>query len=284
MGNAPEVSASGAKTCSIKPQNLPRPKTISVDGVPIPRDAIARETQNHPAAKPVDAWKAAARALVVRQLLLQEAHRRGITAAPVADSEGRRETADEAVIRSLIDTAIVTPEPDEEACRRSYGANQSRFRSSDIFEVRHILIAAHPDDRAARRDAKRSAEQLIDRIASQPDLFSGLAAEYSRCPSGMTGGSLGQVSKGQAVPEFEIALASAPVGQVAPAPIESRYGYHVVHVDRHIPGAQLPFEIAKTQIAEWLVAKSRHIGIRTFISDLVRLAKIEGIEFDLEST
>jgi peptidyl-prolyl cis-trans isomerase C len=44
---------------------------VVVNGVPILHDAISRETQNHPAPTPVAAWQAAARALAVRELLLQ---------------------------------------------------------------------------------------------------------------------------------------------------------------------------------------------------------------------
>ena len=55
----------------------PKPVTVSVNGVVMPRDAIARETQHHPADTPILAWQAAARALVIRELLLQEARRLG---------------------------------------------------------------------------------------------------------------------------------------------------------------------------------------------------------------
>ena len=68
---------------------LPKPKTISVNGAVIPREVIAREVQNHPAEKPILAWQAAARALVVRELLLQESRRLGIEAEPLCDPEGR---------------------------------------------------------------------------------------------------------------------------------------------------------------------------------------------------
>ena len=57
--------------CSLT-NTLPKPRAISVNGKVIPREVIAREVQNHPAEKPILAWQAAARALVVRELLLQE--------------------------------------------------------------------------------------------------------------------------------------------------------------------------------------------------------------------
>ena len=80
---------------------LPKPKSISVNGKNIPREVIAREVQNHPAEKPLLAWQAAARALVVRELLLQESARLGIEAEPLRDQEGRRETPEEAAMREM---------------------------------------------------------------------------------------------------------------------------------------------------------------------------------------
>jgi len=106
-----------------------KPVEISVNGVVIPRDAIAREVQHHPASKPVEAWLSAARALVVRELLLQEARRIGLAATPLSDEAGRRETEEDALMRCLIEREIVTPEPDEEACRRYYEQRKRLFRS-----------------------------------------------------------------------------------------------------------------------------------------------------------
>ncbi len=58
---------------AIKPVVGVRPKAVTVNGVEIPLAAIARETQHHPAGNPSEAWTAAARALAIRELLLQEA-------------------------------------------------------------------------------------------------------------------------------------------------------------------------------------------------------------------
>ena len=60
---------------------------VTVGGKSIPSAAISREMQNHEAATPLEAWQAAARALVVREMLLQEARRLGIEAQPI---DGRR--------------------------------------------------------------------------------------------------------------------------------------------------------------------------------------------------
>ena len=59
---------------------LPPPPTFSevrVNGVEIAPEAIAQEIQHHPAPDADTAWAEAARALAVRELLLQEARRLG---------------------------------------------------------------------------------------------------------------------------------------------------------------------------------------------------------------
>ena len=147
--------------CGIKPVTPSRINAVTVNGIAISREPIAQEAQNHPATKPADAWTSAARALAIRELLLQEAHRLALEPAPLTDDEGRMETDDEALVRAVVDREVVTPEPDEESCQRYYAHNQRRFRSADLYEVSHILIAAAPKDAAARQAARREAEQVL---------------------------------------------------------------------------------------------------------------------------
>lgn len=269
--------------CGAKPANLPRAKPIVVNGVTISRDAISRETQNHPAAKPVEAWLAAARALIVRELLLQEARRLELNADPLEEIDGRRETPDEAVIRELLERQLGVPIADEAACRRIYDQQSARFRSSDLYEVRHILLAARSDDEAARVEARAAATRVISTLTASPEVFGELAARYSACPSAATGGRLGQISQGQTVPEFEAALPLLPCGIVASQPVETRYGLHVLIVDRHIAGVQLPFDVVRSSIAQWLDAKARREASRQYISFLAARADIEGIALQVSA-
>lgn len=273
--SAPVQNAAG---CNVKPVLSTKPKTVSVNGVAIARAAIARETQNHPAAKPIEAWQAAARALVVRELLLQEARRLGMTPDPATDDDGRRETEEEALVRGLVEREVKTPEAETEACRRYFAFNRERFRTPDLFEVRHILLAAAPQDAKGRVEAAARAEAIIAEIRKEPGAFAAIAAAVSACPSGTTGGSLGQIGPGQTVAEFEAALGTLPVGEVAPEPVETRYGFHVVLVDRRIPGRELPFEIVQPRIAAWLGDRVRHAAIRQYIGILAGRAEIAGID------
>ena len=53
----------------IPPKAAPVTREISVNGVAIPENIVLAEAQNHPAGNPGEAVRAAAQALVVRELL-----------------------------------------------------------------------------------------------------------------------------------------------------------------------------------------------------------------------
>ncbi len=259
-------------------------ETVSVNDVVISSASIAREMQHHPSDEPMHAWTSAARALVIRELLLQEAQRLGIAATPVIDSDGRREASDEATIRALLAQEAATPDADPVECRRYYEKNRARFRSEDIYEIRHILLAAAPDDAEARKARRAEAEAVIASLREGKMSFAAMAAAHSACPSAKAGGSLGQISKGQTVEEFEAALPTLPIGEVALAPVESRYGWHVVSVDRRIDGAQLPFDIVHARISQWLKDRVDVAAARQYIAMLAERARIAGVSITPSDT
>ncbi|MGK7865035.1 peptidylprolyl isomerase [Falsiroseomonas sp. E2-1-a4] len=269
---------STTSACAVKPALPGSRKTISVNGVAISRAAIAQETQNHPAGKPLDAMKAASAALVVRELLLQEARRLAIPVEPASDGEGRRETDEEALVRCLIEREVRTPEADEAACRRFHDQNRRRFRTPDIYEARHILLPANQPESPA------VAAAILARLALEPGEFAALALAHSACPSGKTAGNLGQIGPRQTVPEFEEALARITVGSIHPEPVETRYGLHIVALDRRIEGRDLPFEMVQGRIAEWMGEKVRRAAIRQYVSILAGRADIQGIDLDASAS
>lgn len=266
-------------TCSVRETILPRRESVvSVNGIAIPRDLIAREIQNHPAGSPALAWTNAARSLVVREVLLQEAKRRNVSPAPREDGEGRRETEDEASIRALIEQEVQTPVADEATCRRYYEQNRRRFHSPDLHEAAHILIPAIEADADGYKKAQEAAAALIAELRLHPERFPELARAHSACSSAAKGGHLGQVATGQTTPEFERALAALAPGETTAEPVATRYGFHIVRLDRRVEGRALPFEMVADHIAEYLNENVRRRAIAQFIARLVSRATIAGVE------
>ncbi len=266
---------------TVPPKARPVLKEISVNGVPIAEADILAEAQNHPAENPGAALIAAARALVVRRLLLQEARRLNLEPRAETSGDGRSETREDAAIRTLIEHDVAVPQATESECRRFYERHPERFRSETIYEARHILIAAPPDNDVKRDAGRRTAEELIERLAIYPDDFNALATEYSACPSREQGGNLGQLTHGSTVPEFERALEGMAEGELLAQPVESGFGFHVILLERKIAGAQLPFEHVKDRIAAWLEAASWSKAVAQYIAILAGRAEIFGIDIAL---
>lgn len=252
---------------------------VAVNGVTIPAARIAAEAQNHPApkGKPGHAWTAAARALVLRELMLQQAKARGLVPDPVEIAPGQWETPDEALIRQLLDHSVEPDLPPDSALRALYDAAPDRFRAPPLWEVSHILFAAAPGDTAARTAARAEAQATLADLARAPGSFAALAADRSACSSRSMGGALGQIGPGDTVTEFETAVRALAEGQISPEPVETRFGFHVIRLDAVAPGAVLPFETVLPRLrtaaekAAWVRASRR------FAADLLAAARIDGI-------
>ena len=255
------------------------PGSIRVNGVEISSQSIAAESQNHPASNPQDAQKAAIRALVVRELLLQEAYRLDLIPDPASDSEGRTETDEEALVRQLLDIEINVPEAKEAECYRYYENNRARFRTSDTYEPQHILIAANERDRDEYAAAVVKARQLIEDLKEFPNRFDEFARKHSNCKSSEKGGYLGKVAHGQTSYEFENCLRTLDEGQLYPDPIEAPYGVHILYLIRKQPGHTVPFKLVREKIEEYLKEASWRQAVTQYIEILFGEAKVEGITF-----
>jgi peptidyl-prolyl cis-trans isomerase C len=265
-------------SCALHEGLLPKGKGVQVNGIAITRDVIAREVQQHPSRTPIEAWKAAAQALVVRELLLQEARKLGIAAEPLEDSEGRRETGEEAAVRALIAREVHTPKPDEESCRRYYEQNRRRFRSPDLYEAAHILFAAAKGDAEGYAKACAEAAAVLAILREQPERFGELARVHSACSSAAQDGNLGQISSGQTTPEFEAALVLLAPGSISIEPVATRYGLHIIRYERKIEGRELPFEWVADRIADYLSESVHRRATAQYIARLASTAEIAGVD------
>ncbi|MGY6569045.1 MAG: peptidylprolyl isomerase [Salinarimonas sp.] len=276
----PANSSAPASNCSVKPDlTQPGPRNVvKVNGVVISRAMISRETQNHPAANPVGAWKKAALALVIREALSQEVKRLGIEAEPARDAEGRRETPDEANMRALVEREVALPQASEEESRIYYEKNRERFRAPTIDEVSHILIAADPADATAFAAAREKATQAIAQLHESPELFADLARVLSQCPTGREGGRLGQIGPGDTTPAFEKALRAMNEGEISREPVQTHYGFHVIRLHARATGEVLPFEAVRERIADYLAESVSRRAQAQYIAKLLARSNVEGIE------
>lgn len=98
---------------------------IYVNKVEIDDDAVFKEMQFHPASSREEARDEAAKALVIQELLRQQAIEKGML-EDTADTE-----AVETAALRLMETQVTTPEADSVACRRYYDQNIQRFKIAE---------------------------------------------------------------------------------------------------------------------------------------------------------
>lgn len=245
---------------------------IRVNHTDITEEQVLMEMQYFPAATQRQAMLNAAQSLVIGELLRQRAAALSLPFS-LDETSGKED-----YLEQLIEREVVIPQASDEECLQYFQQNPQRFKTSPLIEANHILIAAAADDAKTRVEAKLLAEQIIEQLKQQAD-FATLAQQFSACPSKTMGGNLGQLSRGQTVPEFERQLLSATTG-LQPYPIESRYGFHVVDIKNKIDGLPLPLEAVKAKISQYLNEKVRQKAIAQYIQTLIDAATIDGYDFD----
>ncbi|MBS0193457.1 MAG: peptidyl-prolyl cis-trans isomerase [Proteobacteria bacterium] len=252
----------------------PAPCMVFVGDTGIDEAQIAREMQHHRAMKPEQSRAAAARALVVRELLRREVERLGL-ADDVQAASG--EPVEEACIRVLLEREVENRTPSEDDCRRYFEANRERFRAPDRIKLRHILLAAAPADSDGRFKARTQGEQLIAELKQQPHLFADFALRLSSCPSKDEGGELGWLERGQTTPEFDRQIFRLREG-LAGFPVESRWGYHVVNVDALASGEPQDYAAVRERISDYLELQVRQQELQHYLQDLQERYEVRGLE------
>lgn len=213
----------------------------------------------------------------VQELLRQRAIECGLLPAEAADA---KEIAD--AIERLLSKEVRVPSPSEAECRRYYDAHPKEFHSGDIVHVRHILFQVTPSVPVPQLRAR--AESTLNELLRDPSRFEALARELSNCPSGQQGGNLGQIGRGETVPEFERALFKPGPTGILRELVKTRYGFHIVAVDRRIPGRLVPFEVVRDRIAERLQTLVEAKALRQYVSVLAGRADIAGVDLNAAET
>jgi hypothetical protein len=127
-GRAPQPTLPTAGGGCSTPPRAAATRTIQappvfVDGVEIPEEDIARELQHHPGEDLDTARAEAARALVIRHLLLARAAELGLSPAPETDPLGRWESDEEALTRQVLEAEARPAEPTPAEIERVIAAN-----------------------------------------------------------------------------------------------------------------------------------------------------------------
>lgn len=222
------------------------------------------------------AWPSAELA-AVHELLRQRAMATGLLAPGDCG-----ETEVGAAIERLLEQEVAVPSPTEAECQRYYDGHPAEFRSGELVFARHILFQVTPG--VPVNQIRATAERTLNELLGEPDSFRERARELSNCPSGLFGGNLGQLGRGDTVPEFEAALFEGDTIGILPGLVKTRHGFHIVAIDHRVPGQVTPFEAVQARIADSLVETVQQRALRQYIAILAGQADVAGVDLAAASS
>jgi len=171
----------------------------------------------------------------------------------------------ETLISKRLDTQ--TPVPKEEIASY-YEKNSSEFEQGEQVQAEHILIRVEANASAEDKEKARKSIDMIQDQLKNGESFATLAEQFSEDPGSKNkGGNLGYFGRGQMVKEFEDAAFATKPGETSP-PVQTSFGWHLIHVlDRKAP-EKLPLEQVSKEIEARLKADRNEKALKKLIEEL----------------
>ncbi len=151
-------------------------------------------------------------------------------------------------IELSMESLAAKAQPSDEEIKARYEENKGRYITPETRQASHILVSVDESSTDEEKQQKLGlANELLER-ARQGEDFSELASEHSDdTGSAQNGGDLGTIARGQMVKPFEDAVYEMVEGEIA-GPVETRFGYHIIKLDRLQESAQRPFADVRDEV------------------------------------
>ena len=215
MFNTRQIFAISALSTALMSANVLAQNAVIVNGKSIPKAQLDKLVQRSGQPDSPQVRDQAREMLVTRELILQEADKRG-----VIQNELVREQLEQArmgvLIAAVFEDYVEKEGVAEADLKAAYETVKLQYTGKE-YHVEHILVEKESD-----------AKAIIAQIKSGAN-FEDLAKAKSQDPgSAKNGGDLGWVSDKALVPEFSKAMVQLKNGQITDKPVKSQFGWHII--------------------------------------------------------
>lgn len=210
-----------------------------VNGKSIPKAQLDKLVQKTGQADNQQIRDQAREMLVTRELILQEADKRGLS-----QSEAVREQIEQsrigilvaAVFQDFVEREGIT----EAELKAAYESVKTQYTGKE-YHVQHILVEKEADAKAITAQIKAGGN------------FEDIAKVKSKDPgSAPTGGDLGWVSDKSLVPEFSKTMVQMKKGQITDKPVKTQFGWHIIKMDDVRDVKAPPLDEIKDQLKQMI--------------------------------
>ena len=188
---------------------------VIVNGKSIPKAQLDKLVQRSGQPDNPQVRDQAREMLVTKELILQEADKRGVIQKEIVREQ--LEQARMGVLVAAVFEDFVEKEGIAEAdLQAAYESVKAQFTGKE-YHVEHILVEKEADAKAIIAQLKAGAN--FEEIAKAKSLDPG---------SAKNGGDLGWVTEKALVPEFSKAMVQLKNGQITDKPVKSQFGWHII--------------------------------------------------------
>ncbi len=174
--------------------------------------------------------------------------------------KGRLQEAKNKILRQAYIDSIVKNEITEEKISDKYVELSNELAGKKEYLVFHIVVKT-----------KTEAEKIAKDLTKRSAYFSDAAKKYSLDKeSGMKGGELGYILEDNIIKEISEAISKLKKDEIS-APIETKFGWHLVKFSASREAKAMPFESVKESIKEQLVENR----LSEINSKIMKNAKVE---------
>lgn len=219
---------------AVSAQNI---TTVNGKAVPLARaDAMIQQITKNGTPRTPEMEKQVKDEVVHREILIQEATRRGIPASK--EYQVQMELGRQALLIRELQNSFLKQNPISDAdAQKEYDAVKATQGGTE-YRARHILVETEEEAKKIIADLKLGAK------------FEDLAAKSKDPGSAARGGDLDWANPGAYVPEFGAAMVALKKGELTEKPVKTQFGFHVIRLD-DTRQAQFPdFEQVKDQVKQ----------------------------------
>lgn len=172
-------------------------------------------------------------------------------------------------------------EVEDKDVKAYFDTHLDQFKRPESFSARHILVsvkgAPNAPASALSEDEAKAKAMLASKALGEGKGWEAVAREFSDDPgSKEKGGLYENVSYGAFIPEFEAAVRKQDVGKVGD-PVKSKFGYHVIQVERRVPGGTPDFDTVKEQVKKHAQAVKQDEAFQAYLDGIKKdLGWVEG--------
>lgn len=195
--------------------------------------------------------------LVNRELLLQEAKKKGVEKDPEVAFQ-LEQLHNDFLIQAVISKEVKDHPISDKELKKTYDENIAKANVKE-YKASHILLKTEDEAKAVIKELDNGA------------VFADVAKAKSTGPTAKNGGDLGWFNPSQMVPPFSKAVQNMKKGTYTKTPVQTQFGWHVIKLEDERKITPPKFEDVKERLRQ--VKSSQQV--QEFVMKLRNEAKVE---------